>query len=225
MKRISILLADDHSIVRTGFHKILDDEKDFLVIGEAKNGREAIDKSIKLSPDIVLMDIGMPILNGLEATRQICKTIPKTKVLILSAFSEDAYFEKSLEAGASGFLIKQSSADVLARAIRQIYSGSNYFSPLILLQQSKNKMPDRLGKIKKKNFILTSREIEVLQLIAEGKANKQTADELSISIKTVEKHRSHLMEKLNIHETAGLTRYAITAGIISCDVSLTITQD
>jgi two-component system, NarL family, nitrate/nitrite response regulator NarL len=224
MKRITILLAEDHMIVREGFRKMLELEDELEVIGEAKEGRQAVALAKKLRPDVVLMDIAMPLLNGLEATRQVLKVLPAAKVLILSAHSDDAYVSNAIESGAVGFLLKQTSAHEVCRAIREVHKGNTFFSPSISrrLDHRNQKSPDRAGLLKKKVVQLTSREMEVLQLIAEGKANKQTAAELGIGIKTVEKHREHLMLKLDIHDTAGLTRYAISAGIIENSVQLTI---
>jgi DNA-binding NarL/FixJ family response regulator len=178
----------------------------------------------KLHPAVVVMDIAMPLLNGLEATRQIMKMAPSTRILILSAHSDDVYVEQVISFGAMGYLIKQTAANVLPKAIREVYKGHIFFSPSISkrLAHRNEKSPDRMGLIKKKDLRLTPREMEVLQLIAEGLANKQTASELGIGVKTVEKHREHIMEKLNIHDTAGLTRYAIRTGIIESSVQLTI---
>jgi len=176
----------------------------------------------KLRPAVVVMDIAMPLLNGLEATRQIRKAIPGTKVLILSAHNDDAYVEQAIAFGAVGFLVKQTSSHDLSRAIREVQNGNTFFSPSIAGRLHNQKSPNGGGPLKKKLARLSSRELEVLQLIAEGKANKQTAVELGISIKTVEKHRQNLMSKLNIHEISGLTRYAIAAGIIESSVQLTI---
>ena len=224
MKRITLLLADDHMMVREGFRKMLELEDDFEVIGEAQDGRQAVEMVKKLRPAIVLMDIAMPRLNGLEATRQLAKAVPTTKVLILSAYNDDAYVTNATNAGAVGYLLKQTSAHDLCRAIREINSGKPFFSPSISkrLDRLNRSVPDRSGQQNKKVARLTSREMEVLQLIAEGKANKETAVELGIGIKTVDKHRGHLMTKLDIHDTAGLTRYAISAGIIEGCVQLTI---
>ena len=224
MKKISVLLADDHTIVREGFRKMLEMEKDIEVVDEAADGRQAVALAKKFRPDVVLMDIAMPLLNGLEATRQLLKALPATKILMLSAHSDDAYVQNAIDSGARGFLLKQTSAHEVCRAIREVHAGKKFFSPSIAkrLDQRNQKSPDREGLLKKKNLNLTSREIEVLQLIAEGKANKETAAELGIGLKTVEKHREHLMEKLDIHDTAGLTRYAIGAGIIESSVQLTI---
>lgn len=224
MKRITVLLTDDHTIVREGFRKMLELEPDLEVVGEARDGRQAVTMAAKLHPDVMLMDIAMPLLNGLEATRQILKAVPKTKVIILSAHSDDAYVTNATESGALGFLLKQTSAQDVCRAIREVQNGNTFFSSTVLKQRDRlnPQTPGRAGASQKKAAQLTSREVEVLQLIAEGKANKETAAELGISLKTVEKHREHLMEKLDIHDTAGLTRYAISAGIIESSVQVTI---
>jgi len=224
MKNITVLLAEDHTIVREGLRALLNSEKNIEVVGEAENGHQAVELTRKLCPEVVVMDIAMPLLNGLEATRQILRITPAIKVLILSAHSDDAYVEHVMALGASGYLVKQTAAEVLPKAIREVCKGKTFFSPAISrrLHHHQKRAIDRgeLGT-KTEPVHLTSRETEVLQLIAEGKANKQTADELHISIKTVEKHRQSLMEKLNIHDTAGLTRYAIAAGVIESSVQST----
>ena len=224
MKRITVLLAEDHTVVREGFRKMLELEKDLQVVGEAADGRQAVALVKKLRPAVVVMDIAMPRLNGLEATRQVLKAVPATKVLMLSAHSDDAYIQDATDSGAVGFLLKQTSAHVVCEAIREVQKGNTFFSPTVArrLDQLDGKSPDRTGRPQLRPARLTSREVEVLQLIAEGKANKQVAAELGISVKTIEKHRQRLMEKLNIHDTAGLTRYAIGAGIIESSVQLTI---
>jgi DNA-binding NarL/FixJ family response regulator len=224
MNTINVLLAEDHMIVREGLRALLDSEKDIEVVGEAENGHQAVEMTRRLSPAVVVMDIAMPLLNGLEATRQILRIAPTVKVLILSAHSDDAYVEHVMELGAAGYLIKQTAAEVLPKAIREVCKGKTFFSPAIskrLHHHQKQAMDRGEPGAKKGPLQLTSREVEVLQLVAEGKANKQTADELHISIKTVEKHRQSLMEKLNIHDTAGLTRHAIAAGIIESSVQST----
>jgi DNA-binding NarL/FixJ family response regulator len=223
-KRITIVLAEDHEIVREGLRSILESESDIEVIGEASNGREALELTLKLRPDVVVMDIAMPQLNGLEATRQICKTLPDAKVLILSAHSDDAYVENVTAYGAVGYLIKQTSAHFLSEAIREVVKGNTYFSASIDKRHTQRHQMslDSKGELKPKSVKLSPRETEVLQLVAEGEANKQIAGTLGISIKTVEKHRQNLMMKLNIHDTAGLTRYAISEGTIENSVQLTI---
>jgi len=224
MKKITVLLAEDHMIVREGFRKMLELENDIEVVGEAQDGRLAVALVKKLRPAVVLMDIAMPLLNGLEATRQVLKAVPGTKVLILSAHSDDAYIKEAADSGAVGFLLKQTSSHIVCEAIREIQKGNKFFGPAITkrLRQMVGKSLDRDGGSQSRNVRLSSREMEVLQLIAEGKANKETAAELGISIKTVEKHREKVMSKLNIHDTSGLTRYAISAGIIESSVQLTI---
>ena len=224
MNRITVLLAEDHQIVREGFRSLLEHESDIEVVGEAATGRQAVQLTRKLRPAVVVMDIAMPLLNGLEATRQIRKDFPDTKVLILSAHSDDAYVEKVAVLGAAGFLLKQTSSHVLAKAIREVQKGNTFFSSSISkrIDESTQKPVNRERTFKKKNNRLSSREVEVLQLIAEGKPNKQVAAELGVSFKTVDKHRQHLMGKLNIHDIAGLTRYAIAEGIIEGSVRITI---
>jgi DNA-binding NarL/FixJ family response regulator len=194
------------------------------VVGEAETGRQAVQLTRKLRPAVVVMDIAMPLLNGLEATRQIRKSCPATRVLILSAHGDDAYIEQVAALGAAGFLLKQTSSHVLATAIREIQKGSTFFSPSVSKRmRDTSKNPGTGGGLSKKaTNRLSSREVEVLQLIAEGKPNKQVAAELGVSFKTIDKHRQHLMAKLNIHDTAGLTRYAISAGIIESSVQVTI---
>lgn len=224
MNPITILLAEDHMIVREGLRALLKLETDFEVVGEAENGRQAVALASKLCPDVVVMDIAMPLLNGLEATRQILQSSPSTKVLVLSAHNDDAYVEQVMALGASGYLIKQTAAHVLPEAIRAVHKGNPFFSPIISKRlKDHEKKAHARGDLPGKGVgQLSSREMEVLQLIAEGKANKETAEELHISVKTVEKHRQKVMEKLNIHDTAGLTRYAIATGVIESSVQVTI---
>ena len=227
MKRISILIAEDHQMVSEGIHMMLKLEPDMDVVGEVRNGREAVKLTMELQPDVVLMDIAMPGLNGLEATRQLMKTRPDPRVIILTAHSDDAYVKSAVDSGVVGFLLKQDSSHDVCLAIREVQRGGIYFSKSIAKRfiRINPQSLDRQGKKERKANQLTSREMEVLQLIAEGRANKETAIELGISIKTVEKHRGHLMDKLDIHDTAGLTRYAVMAGIIESSVQVTITSD
>lgn len=223
-KQITVMLAEDHAIVRQGLCALLNADGHFAMVGEARTGREAVELAKALQPDVILMDIAMPVLNGLEATRQILAANPAARIIILSAHSDDAYIERTRSAGVAGFLEKQTSAEILTKAIREVAKGNTFFSPSIAKRMlgDLGKPRDRDGLIKANGARLTSRESEVLQLVAEGSANKQVAAELDISIKTVEKHRQHLMDKLNIHDTAGLTRYAISAGVIENSVQLTI---
>lgn len=216
MKKISVLLAEDHTVVRQGLRSLLSAEPDIEVVGEAENGREAVQLARQLSPDVVVMDIAMPQLNGLEATRQIVNEGLPTRVLILSSYADDEYVQQLTEAGALGYLIKQSAANDLIAAVREIARGNAFFSPSILKRLLEyyraSGLKSRLQN--RSSEQLTSREQEVLQLVAEGKLNKQIADVLSLSIKTVEKHRQQLMNKLNIHDIAGLTRYAVAHGVV-----------
>ena len=212
---IKVLLVDDHTVVREGLRFLLETEGDIKVIGEAKHGREAVQMTEKLRPDVVLLDIAMPFLNGVEAARQIMKCCPETKILILSSYEEDEYIRKLIQAGVGGYLLKHTVADDLVRAVREVQKGNAYFSPSISKRLSnswqfftENRAPNRV------NEHLTTREAEILQLIAEGFANKQIADIIGISIKTVEKHRQAVMDKLGLHEVASLTRYAIQKGIV-----------
>src|SRR3954465_7438436 len=222
MSKIKILLADDHTVVRQGLKALLAAEEDIEIVGEAENGRQAIQLVKKLLPAVVVIDIAMPVLNGLEATRQITHAVPSTKVLILSSYSDDEYVQQLTEAGAAGYLVKQTAATELLKAIREAHRGNAYFSPAIA-----KRLRDHCREVfvtgqpaKRRTDYLTTREAEVLQLIAEGRANKQIAAELCISIKTVEKHRQQVMNKLGIHDVAGLTRHAIAKGIIESNVGL-----
>lgn len=218
------MLVEDHTVVREGIRVMLKLEPDLNVAGEARNGRMAITMATELKPDVILMDIAMPKLNGLEATRQLVKALPNTRIIILSAHCDDAYVKSAVDAGAVGFLHKQDSAHDVCQAIREVSKGGIHYSPSIAKRfvRMNPQTRGKSGKLERKAAALTSRETEVLQLIAEGKTNKEAASELSISIKTVEKHRGQLMKKLDIHDTAGLTRHAIATGIIECNVRVTM---
>jgi DNA-binding NarL/FixJ family response regulator len=222
MSKMKILLADDHTVVRQGLKALLAAEDDIEIVGEADNGRQAVQMAKKFLPDVIVMDIAMPVLNGLEATRQITRSLPSAKVLILSSYSDDEYVQQLTQAGAAGYLVKQTAANDLLKAIREAYRGNAYFSPSIakrLRDQCREAFVSG-QPVRRRTDYLTTREAEVLQLIAEGRANKQIAAELCISIKTVEKHRQQVMNKLGIHDVAGLTRHAISKGIIETGVAL-----
>jgi DNA-binding NarL/FixJ family response regulator len=211
-----VLLADDHTIVREGLRAILEQQPDMEVVGEAKNGREAVEMTKRLTPDIVLLDLYMPEVNGLDAARQIRQQSPSSRVLILSSSSDEEHVEQIIGVGAAGYLIKQTAGQDLLKALKEVRNGNAFFSPSIskrLLEQTREAFQG--GDVSRsKTRRLTLRERQVLQLIAEGDANKMIADRLGISIKTVEKHRQCLMRKLNLHEAASLTRYAIRRGIV-----------
>ena len=223
-KSISVLLVDDHTVFREGLRNLLKMEGDLELVGESRNGRQAVALVNKLRPAVVVMDIGMPWLNGLEATRQILKEVPSAKILILTAHSDDTYVKKARESGAVGFLPKQASTCHLCKAIREVNKGHIVFGQTIANRShgGVRRSLDQSGWTKPRKDRLTRREMELIQLIAEGQATKQIAAELGIGFKTVEKHRERLMAKLNIHEAAGLTRYAIRTGIIESSVQLTI---
>jgi len=221
---ISVLIVEDHTIVREGLCVLLGHETDIKVVGEASDGRKALTLVMELKPDVVLMDIAMPELNGLEAARQILNEFPNIRIIILTAHSDDIYVNRAVDCGAKGYLLKQDATCDVYQAIREVHRGGIFYSSSIAKRFTRMnpKLQNRSGKLQTKRKILTSREMEVLQLVAEGKANKETAAELRISIKTVEKHRGNLMEKLDIHDTAGLTRYAIAVGIIENSVQITM---
>jgi len=216
MTPIRVLLADDHTIVRQGLRRLLETQADFTVVAEADNGRAAVRLAIRHRPNVVVLDMAMPNLNGIEATRQLKREVPEARVLALSAYSDEEYVLAVCQAGAAGYLVKHTAASELISAIREAMNGNAYFSPAIakyFARQYSSGIERSRGSAGRGNT-LTSREREVLQLIAEGWTNKQMATELSISIKTIEKHRQALMDKLNIHDIAGLTRYAMSRKII-----------
>ncbi len=216
MGKISVLLVDDHPVVREGLRALLVSEPDIVVTGESADGREAIDLARKLHPDVVVMDLALPGMNGIEATRHITRLSPAPRVLVLSTYSHDEFVAKAIEAGTSGYVLKQTATDELIAAIRAVYSGRQFFSPPLARRiQRRAEHTSKHGEPGAKWSSLTGREAEVLQLIADGFSNKEIAAELGISVKTVEKHRQQVMNKLGIHETAGLTRYALGRGQFS----------
>ena len=217
MPNISVLLVDDHSIVREGLRALLLAEGDLNIVAEAQTGREAVQAAEQFRPEVVVMDLAMPLLNGCEATRQILKALPSAKVVVLSSYGDDEHIHQAIGAGAAAYLLKQTAAAELVKAIREVKNGNAYFSPAIaarLREQSCRAEDQAPAQEPQEQAPLTSREVEVLQLIAEGFANKQIAAELGLSVKTVEKHRQAVMKKLDIHDIAGLVRHAATKGII-----------
>ncbi len=219
--RIRVLIVDDHAVLRQALHLLLDAHQEVEVIGDVGNGREAVETAEKLFPDVVLMDVVMQGLNGLEATRQIRKRIPKTKVLILSSYMEDDQIMAALRAGASGYVVKKSDVTELLLGIQAVHRGNTYFSSAIsdtfpiseFLWQAKK------GEGKASLELLTGREREVLQLIAEGYSNQRIADDLFISVKTVEAHKAHIMSKLHAQNRTDLIRYAIRKGIVNLEAA------
>jgi len=214
MKKIRVLLAEDHTIVRQGIAALLRTESDMEVVGEASNGIEAIELAKKLVPDVVLMDIGMRHLNGLEATREIKRLFPSMKILVLTMHDNEEWIFQILRAGASGYLIKDLAMTDLITALRAVYHGDSYLSPSIskmVIEEYIRKA--EMGEKKGIEDLLSGREREILQLIAEGNSIPQISNLLCISKKTVEAHKTHIMEKLNIHDKVGLIKYAIRSGL------------
>jgi len=220
--KISVMLADDHGIVREGLRSLLTVEADIDIVAEADNGRDAVRLAREQKPSVAVIDIAMPLLNGIEATRQITQQAKQTKVLVLTSYGDDSSVTQAMKAGAAGFLLKQSAAVDLVRAIRELHRGNAYFTPSIAQRLREHCLAAAKGDMEramKATPNLTAREAEVLQLIAEGFPNKGIASELCISIKTVEKHRQQVMNKLGIHDVAGLTRYAVANGVVARDLA------
>jgi two-component system response regulator NreC len=210
MKRIRIMLADDHAVVRQGFKMILAEQPDMEIVGEAGNGREAVELAETLKPDIVVMDVSMPELNGIEATRRLCETTSHTRVVALSMHKDSVYVREILRAGARGYLLKDAPAADLVSAIRAVASGEGYLSPAV----SNAVLDDYRRHVTNPVDLLTSREREVLQMLAEGKTNKEIATILNLSVYTVDAHRGRIMEKLNLHSINELVRFAVRNGLI-----------
>lgn len=215
MTPIRIVLADDHTIIRSGLRLLLEQQADFRVVGEASDGREAVELVAKQHPEVAVLDIGMPQLNGIEATRQIASQEPDTKVVILSMHQDEGYVLKALKAGARAYILKNSAEADLIRAVRTVADGKSFFSPVI----SKMLLEDYVRQIRDKHVedsydLLTPREREVLQLLAEGRTNKEVANLLHLSVYTVDAHRGNILQKLNLHGVPELVLYAVRKGII-----------
>jgi len=210
MKRIRILLADDHAVVRQGFKMILAEQPDMEIAGEAANGREAVELAEKIKPDVVVMDVAMPELNGIEATRRLAASAPHIRVLALSMHKDSVYVREILRAGARGYLLKDSPAQDLLAAVRAVAGGEGYLSPAV----SSAVLDDYRKHVTNPIDLLTSREREVLQMLAEGKTNKEIATTLNLSVYTVDAHRGRIMEKLNVHSINELVRFAVRNGLI-----------
>ena len=220
MAEVSILIADDHSIVRRGLRSTLEESSDHRVVAEASNGREAVRLAEQLTPDVAILDIGMPQLNGIEAAAQIQKVSPKTRTLILSMHSDETYILRALTAGARGYLLKDTAENDVLAAVRAVVQGKAYFSPAI----AKMLLEDYVAFLRRRGLddsydLLTEREKEVLQLLAEGQSNKEVANVLGIGVSTVETHRMNLMQKLNLHSTAEIVLYAVRKKIIPSERS------
>jgi DNA-binding NarL/FixJ family response regulator len=219
MKKIRILITDDHAVLREGLRLLLEATDDIEVVGEAENGQRAVGETKRLQPDVVLMDLSMPLLNGVEAARRIGQEAPGAKVVILSSYNDDHHIHQAIEAGASGYLMKETASKDLLRAVRETAKGNAYFSPAIarrLLKRWRERDPEFRSTMAP---ALTSRQTEVVQLIAEGYSTKQIAGLLAVSFKTIEKHRQTVMDKLDIHEIATLTRYAVSIGIVDSNIN------
>lgn len=216
MAKLTILLGDDHTLVRQGIRKILEERQTWAVVDEACDGREAVRKALELQPDVAILDIGMPLLNGIEATRQIVRRAPNIRVLILSMHTDEAYIVQALQAGARGYLLKESADVDLVHAVTAVSSDKSFFSPSVATVV----LDDYVRHLTEKGVVdryesLSEREREVLQLVAEGRSNKEVADLLCLSPATVETHRAHILQKLDVHNTAELVLYAVRRGVIS----------
>ncbi len=213
MGKIRVLLVEDHTVVRQGLRRILELATEVDIVGEVGDGRAAVDATQRLRPSVAVVDIGLPQLNGIEVTRQLAKAAPATKVLILSMHADDAYVRQSLRAGAKGYLLKDADDQDLFKAVVALDAGGSYFSPAVSRLLLEGYLHEG-GAADDELAALSAREREVLQLIAEGKSNKEVAQALAIATSTVESHRKHLMEKLDLHNTADMVRFAIRKGIV-----------
>jgi len=215
VEKIRVLIADDHTLVREGLRALLEGQGDFEVIAEASNGREAVDRAIQMRPDVVLMDIGMPELDGLAATRHIVRTNPAIRILVLTVHETEDYFFRVLEVGAHGFLVKDAASTELAAAVRAVHHGGVYLHPPMAKRLVEEYL-QRIGSGEERaaHAMLTPRERQILALIGAGHTNQEIAEQLSLSINTVQAHRSHIIDKLNLHSRADLMRYAVRVGLL-----------
>jgi DNA-binding NarL/FixJ family response regulator len=216
LPKLRLLLGDDHTLMRQGLRKILEERPEWEVIAEVGDGREAVKKCMALKPDVAVLDVAMPLLNGIDATQQIVRKVPETKVLVLSMYSDEAYVTRALQAGATGYMLKDSAGKDLLKGIASVAAGQAYFSPAI----ARLMLDDYVRRVAGSGVVdryetLSEREREIFQLIAEARTNKEVAELLEISPATVETHRARILQKLDIHNTAELVLYAVRRGVIS----------
>jgi two-component system, NarL family, response regulator NreC len=216
MPKLRIVLGDDHTLLRQGLRKILEERRDWEVVAEAGDGREAVRQILATDPDVAILDIGMPLLNGIDATRQVVRRLPHCRILILSMHANEAYIIHALKAGAKGYMLKDSADTDLIRGVSSVAAGKSFFSPAV----AKVMLDDYVRHLAEKGIVdrydsLSEREREIFQLVAEGRSNKEVAELLSLSPATVETHRAHILQKLDVHNTAELVLYAVRRGVIS----------
>jgi two-component system, NarL family, response regulator NreC len=216
MPKLRIVLGDDHTLLRQGLRKILEERRDWEVVAEAGDGRDAVRQIVAMRPDVAILDIGMPLLNGIDATRQVVRRLPECRILILSMHANEAYIIQALKAGAKGYMLKDSADTDLIRGVASVAAGKSFFSPAV----AKVMLDDYVRHLEDKGIVdrydsLSEREREIFQLVAEGRSNKEVAELLSVSPATVETHRAHILQKLDVHNTAELVLYAVRRGVIS----------